>query len=252
MRAPLLACSLLLFAATNASASGTHIRWNACYGDGGATNRLFACDANTGSEQLACTFMLSSPVAGVVQTDAIVRFSFAGTTLPAWWQFRTPGSCRTASLAASTLPPAGASSCIDWADGARDGLLTYAITTLGPNTTQLELLSPVTPVTAYDLVAGQEYLELTAVINHQKTVGAGACGGCTLGGCMGFVAVKLIRTPPLDDVIIAPDVLLDQVVTWQGGEGIAIPNFLGTNWTYCPGATPVRNHTWSGVKAMYR
>ena len=260
MRAPLLTCSLLLLAAASASAHGTHVRWNACYGDGGTTSRSFACDTNSGSEQLACTFILSSPVAGVYQMDAFVRFSFAGTTLPAWWQFRTPGSCRTASLTASTLPPVGASSCIDWADGARDGLLTYATTALGPNTTQLELLSPVAPVTAYDLVAGQEYLALTAVINHQKTVGTGACGGCTLGGCMGFVAVKLIRTPPPapnvapppDDVLIAPDVLLDQVVTWQGGEGIAIPNYLGMSWTYCPGATPARNRTWGGVKAMYR
>jgi hypothetical protein len=106
---------------------------------------------------------------------------------------------------------------------------------------------------------GQEYFALTAIINHQKTVGTDACAGCDLGACIGFVGAKLMRSAtvphgylPPGEVIILPAALVDQVVTWQGGAGIAIPNYLGAGWTYCPGATPARNRTWGAVKAIYR
>jgi hypothetical protein len=259
VRTPCLAAALLAFAAAAANASTTHLRWNACYGDGGVENRFFACDTNTGSEQLVMSFTLDVAVTGVYQLDAIVRLSFAGTTLPAWWQFRTPGSCRSASLAFSPAPPAGASACIDWADGTRDGLLVYRNAGFGTNTTEIEVMSPTVATSPFDLVAGQEYFAFTAIINHQKTVGTGACAGCGDGACMGFVAAKLIRSvagpgmpTPGGDVTIGPTTPAGQVVTWQGGAGIAIPNYGGAGFTYCPGATPARNHTWGAVKEMYR
>lgn len=259
MRTPLLACSLLLLAAASANASATHIRWNACYGDGGVTNRDFACDTNAGSEQLECSFTLTVPVSGVWQIDGFVNMAFAASTLPAWWQFVTAGSCRAGSLSARNLPPATAVACVDWADGNRDGLLSYRSTSLGPNGSQIEVLSPMAPAAPFDLNAGQEYFAFTALVNHAKTVGAGACGGCNLGGCMGFVGVRLVRSGPAlsigeppGDVLITPAGTVDQVVTWQGGVGIAIPNYGGAGWTYCPGATPARNRTWGDVKAIYR
>src|SRR5512144_434139 len=102
MRALLFACSLLVLAAANASASGTHIRWDQCYGDGGVENRNFACDTNAGSEQLVCSFTLTDPIPGVWQIDGFVNLAFAGSTIPAWWQFKSTGSCRISSLIVST------------------------------------------------------------------------------------------------------------------------------------------------------
>jgi len=261
VRTPLLACSLLLLAAASALASETHIRWNACFGDGGALNRNFACDTNTGSEQLVCTFTLTEPIPEVWQMDARVNMAFAGSTLPAWWQFVTTGSCRAGSLSSRNVPPATAVACVDWTDGTRDALLSYHPILFGPNLTQIEVVSPIFPVAPYDLVAGQEYFAFTAQINHARTVGTtGACAGCSLGACMGFVGVNLIRTPPSaempvppsGDVLIGPGSIMNQTVTWQGGGGIAIPNYFGTGSTYCPGATPTRNHTWGDIKAIYR
>jgi hypothetical protein len=193
--------------------------------------------------------------------DARVNMAFAGSTLPAWWQFTGVGSCRPGSISSRNVPPATAVSCVDWADGTRDALLSYNTGSLGPNISQVVVVSPIAPSAPFDLVTGQEYFAFTAQINHAKTVGAGACAGCTLGGCMGFVGVKLIRTapsaetpvaPPSGDVLIGPGPVSGQVVTWQGGAGIAIPNYGGAGWTYCPGATPARNRTWGDVKAIYR
>ena len=264
---PLLAsaASLLVILAAGVAAadgfqSGTRIRWNACYGDGGAINRDFACNTNTGSEQLVCTFTLSAPVDSVYQMDAIVRLAFAGGAVPPWWMFRTAGACRGTSLGASTAAPATASACIDWAEG-RDALLTYQPNSFAPYLSQIEVLTPFIGYAPYDLVAGQEYFVFSAIINHQKTVGTGSCAGCTLGGCMGFVAARLFRSAtgtympvpePSGDVLVGPIPGDGQAAMWQGGAGIAIPNYGGAGYTYCPGATPARNRTWGDVKALYR
>lgn len=257
MRALLLACSLLLLAAASANAGGTHLRWNACSGDGGVVNRSFACDTNTGSELLACSFTLDVPVDSVYALNAFVNMAFAGGVLPAWWQFRTVGSCRAASLSTSLTPPAGAAACVDWADGARDILLIYH--DAGSGLARIEALTPVLSQPLFDLPAGQEFFVFSAVINHQKTVGTGACAGCDLGGCMGFVGLRLLRTATTShggvyagDYFTGPADISNQVVTWQNGAGIAIPNYLGAGWIYCPGATPARNRTWGDVKALYR
>ena len=255
------AALLVILAAGVASASGTHIRWNACFGDGGAANRDFACNTNTGSEQLVCSFTLSAPVDSVYQIAAAVNLSFAGGSVPPWWQFRTVGSCRAASLGSTTVSAPTASACIDWADGLGDGFVTYRPALYAPYISQIEVLAPITPYAPYDLVAGQEYFVFAAIINHQKTVGTGSCSGCTLGGCMGFVGARLIRSAsttympvpePSGDVLIGPTPGDGQAAMWQGGAGIAIPNYGGAGWTYCPGATKARNSTWGDVKALYR
>ena len=260
------AASLLVILAAGVAAadgfqSGTRIRWNACYGDGGAINRDFACNTNTGSEQLVCSFTLTAPVDSVYQVDAFVNLAFAGGAVPPWWLFRTAGACRGTSLGSSTVPAPTASACIDWADGSRDALLTYRPSLFSAYISQIEILTPFTAYVPFDLVAGQEYFVFSAIINHMKTVGAGSCSGCTLGGCMGFVRATLIRSAPgtympvpepSGDVFVGPIPGEGQAATWQGGAGIAIPNYGGAGWTYCPGATPARNHTWGDVKALYR
>src|SRR5262249_20837927 len=184
---------LALLLATSAARAGTmNLRWSACFGDGGTVNRAFACDTNLGSEQLLATFILSAPVDSVQQLVGIVRFAFAGTTIPTWWEFGSGGQCRSSSLATSVNLPAGSISGIDYADGARDTQYLYQ-PGFAFNTTQLVVYSPFIPQGVFDLVAGQEYLAFTVVINHQRTVGAGACGGCSVGVCMAFGNMQLMR-----------------------------------------------------------
>jgi len=251
MRIQGLATALLVFAAASAHAGILNLRWNACLGDGGVANRNFACDTNSGSDVLVASFIPTTPVLGVDQMNATVNISFPGP-VPAWWQFRTSGSCRIGSLAVSTVPPATASACIDWADGGRDGLSTYTIGgPLGAASSQISVQSPLVASTPFDLVAGQEYFAFSATINHQKTVGAGACAGCVAGACMALVRVELHRAAPQFPTDLFPSPY-EQVTSWQGGAGIAVPNYGGTGFTICPGATPTRARTWGEVKSLYR
>jgi len=248
----LLACAL---AAAPALASQVNLRWDACWGDGGAVNRSFACDTNLGSERLVVSFVPPQAVPAVTSVISRVRFTFPGATIPAWWQFKSAGTCRSTSLTAVGAPPAGAISCLDWAGGAGlDAFVTYAPPAVITGTTSADLtvLSPFLPAGAFDLAAGREYAACVVMINHQKTVGTGACSGCDLGACAGVLGVDLVRESPLPVERLLPNHVQDQVVTWQGGSGVAIPDLGGAGYIYCPGATKARPSVWGALKALYR
>src|SRR5262245_36233105 len=119
MKRVTLLCGLLLaLTATVASAAGLGLRWTECIGDGGAPNRAFACNANTGSSVLVGTFQLGA--AGLAQTsgeEIVIDIGSASATLPAWWQFKNVGTCRTGSLLMGSAPTGNAANCADWGGG---------------------------------------------------------------------------------------------------------------------------------------
>jgi hypothetical protein len=83
------------------------------------------------------------------------------------------------------------------------------------------------------------------VINHAKTVGTGACAGCTVPMCIVFGSDR-ITTP-----VAANNVLLTGgangpssfFATWQGPTG---PAPFG-----CPYPVPTLRSSWGAVKALY-
>jgi hypothetical protein len=128
----------------------------------------------------------------------------------------------------------------------------YNIGVFGNNTARITggfAIAPPLP----DLVAAQEYFAFIAVIDRAKTVGTGACDGCTTPACIVFNHIK-VATPPVEgqqfrDVSLSgPTNGTDSnYVTWQGGAGVT--SNLGQG---CPAATPTRATTWSSVKSLYR
>ena len=126
---------LVLLAVPSAHAAGVNMRWNACLGDGGSASRTFACDRNTGTNQLVGSFVLGADLQQVSGVQFVVDIATDSPTLPAWWHFKNAGSCRAASLSVSgTISPI-AVNCLDWANGAASGgLASYAVGFSGPNT----------------------------------------------------------------------------------------------------------------------
>src|ERR1041385_150609 len=250
MKRVTLLCGLLLaMTATVASAAGVGIRWTECIGDGGTLNRNFACNVNTGSNVLVGTFQLGA--AGLAQVsgeEIVVDLGSASATLPAWWQFKNAGTCRTGSLAIGAAPTANAANCADWGGGlAGAGLGAYIIGARGPNTARVVAASAVPPSGLQDLGGGQEDFAVTPAINKPKTVNGG-CTGCQTAVCIVFNSLNM-TTP-----VLANNVLLTgpsngtdaDFCTWQGGAGVIVGGTPG-----CGAATPTKNATWGAVKAMY-
>ena len=144
--------------------------------------------------------------------------------------------------------PSTAIACTDWASGAALGMLATFSAGFGfPNLARVTGSTTVSSDLAADVFAGQEYFSFQLTILNQKTVGAGACGGCNVGACITLRRIWLRTLGGLHDQYLitgaAPgDQIGDARVLWQ---------LLGPS-SSCDVASPARNRTWGEVKALYR
>jgi hypothetical protein len=225
------------------------LRWNQCYGDGGVQNKTFACGTNAGAEVLTGGFALGADLAQVSGNEVTLELASAGAVLPAWWEFKNAGTCRpTAMIISFSIDPL-ASVCQDWAQGlSSGGILAYNIGVKGPNTARMVAALAVAPENLQNLSAGQEYFSFSLRISHTKTVGTGACAGCTTPVCLLLRSIN-VTTPVVvnNQTLSGPGNGVDSdFATWQGGGGIS--SIIGSG---CPGALPVEKRTWGAVKALY-
>lgn len=258
-RLPLL---LALLALTLASAShaytygpyGCNLRWDHCYGDGGAPNKNFACDTNTGLEALVGSFVPAWDIGDLSGLEIVMTMASATNAYPAWWS-ATAGGCRTASAINASPTPVDpvTTNCPDWSSGnAVGGLAAYRIGLFfGPNTARILMAYAVPPELRPLLLGRHEYFAFRINISHVATVGTGACAGCTTPMCIMFTSVNMVTpfgSPSPTRWLTGPANQVDSdYATWQGGAGVASTLGIG-----CPAATPTRTSTWGSVKALYR
>src|SRR5690349_18645869 len=250
--------ALLVFALLPArahAAQGLNLRWNACLGDGGVQNRSFACNTNIGLASMYGSFVLASDMNQVIGTEVVLQLAADSPTLPAWWQFKNAGACRVSSLSVSTVD-ATAANCYDWSGGLMFGGLGAYCTVAAPCTTPppganvavIKVINAVQPNDATPIVGGDELYDFTINIANQKTVGTGACAGCTTPVCIVLNSINVVAQDNLEQRFIStPTVPGSNYVTWQGGGSPGVGGAIG-----CPAATATQRSTWGGVKTLYR
>ena len=252
MRLRVIGLLSVLLSVTSAHAAGINLRWAVCFADGGVANKAFACNTNTGSEVLVGSFELGSALPQADGMQAIVDVASAASPLPSWWQFRDVGTCRRSSMFVSFAPLPTSILCLDPYDqNAVGGIGNYVVGFSGPNTSRVTVIDAVTATQAADLEAGVEYFAFNMTVNNQKTVGTGACAGCSTPGCIALNNIRVafldggttVLTPPITNPANGSD---SHIATWQGGVGVpALPGGA------CAGPVPTREATWGAVKALY-
>ncbi len=265
-----LTCLLLGFPATGFAATsppGVNLRWDRCYGDGGAWNKNFACDTNVGIEQLVGSLELAQTLDRVVTAEITLDLRAESATLPAWWDMKNFGSCRPSALDFSTVPSLASSTCVEWASAPTGGgIAAYSIGTQGPAHVRLSAAVAIHRDRAATLFGAQEYFLFRLIISHVKTVGTGACGGCAVPVCMFLSRVSLFQTNSTAATINleqGANYLGSQYVTWQNGYPIDVHRVCDAPASTCERhytvfgcvlATPTRSRvsTWGQVKALYR
>lgn len=275
MRAPALLlalayCAVPVVHAAAVSPPGMNLRWDRCYVDGGAANKVFACDTNVGSERLAMSFELAGPLPNVIAITSRVTLASASPTLPAWWAFLTAGSCRQTALSYGTVAPPGSVNCIDWAAGGGvGGVASYIVTYTGlPNTRQVTAVMAVPLAGAANLFAGTEYAVGSLDISHAKTVGTGACVGCATPVCLLFSDIEIETLDangnpgPRARLTKGANYSGSAIASWQNSyilgsfppgfnsAGIFFPAVITQCVPY--DVTASRPSTWGQVKALYR
>jgi hypothetical protein len=239
----------MLFGASTALAGGVNLAWNTCMGDGGVNSRTFACGANTGSNVLTASFLLDADLNNVSGVELVLDILTTSDPVPDWWHFRDVGTCRQNSLTMNVVYADNL--CLDWAGAqATGGIGSYSGDagpggwTIDPSALtrhrRLKIASAVPPSALASLLANQEYFSANISINNQKTVGTGACAGCSDPVCIVFNSIKVATPVPANDLTLgAPNTPGSNIVTWQAA--VADCQLV-----------PTRNTTWGAVKSMYR
>jgi len=248
----LLGFALLAAAPAHAaSGPGVNLSWSRCQGDGGVQNATFACDTNTGQEVLVGSLVLPAPLAQVSGNEVSIDLISQDDPLPLWWDFKSPGTCRLNSLHFNTTADASDVICVDWAAGnSMGGIGAYTTGTppsmgnidpsLAPRHRRCVMALAVPPDQLVDLQGDTEYFSFNLVIDHAKTVGTGACGGCSGSVCLVLQMID-VTTPVLANNIFMGNATTpgSNMARWQG------------NGVDCS-LVPVKNKTWGEVKALYR
>ena len=238
------------------------MRWDACYGDGGADARTFACDTNTGTEVLLVS---AFPPAAIPQLDgaaATMTVLSTGAGTPTWWQLDTSisGECRAhipAYYSADFTPPAGSSQCQDFWFGGAAGGASFSESSVLSNQPQFRLVCSL--ASTVSVPAGVELFVARLVITHAKTVGAGSCGGCLTGVCIGLNNVQLTQPVGVGDFLMLDAVsgTSSDVVAWQMS-GAVMPHTTeltshgyDKHFSGCLSATDAARPTWGAIKRMY-
>src|SRR5689334_293207 len=136
-----LSCSGLLLLVLAASPAfpapnpfGLNVAWDQCYGDGGTSNRLFACNTNSGTERLVLSFVTDQRIDNVSGMEMYLQIASDGSTLPNWWLMKNAGTCRPTTPTFTLIPPNPSSTqCFDWGGmNGSAGIAYYNIGAAGP------------------------------------------------------------------------------------------------------------------------
>lgn len=234
----LITGALLALAASTAMAGGVNLSWNEC-GTFGTQNATFACTSNTGSNIAYVSYEPNIGVPDMVGNDVAVDLQSASASLDQWWQMFNAGSCRQTALSIDANFLAN-TNCTDfWANGQSGGIGSYVVNV---NRARILIFLAVPGSAAAPVAPGTEYYSVKILIAHTKTVGTGACAGCTSPVCLVANIVQCDGNAGGNDFEKIQNPRDRNFVTYQGG---AVTGG-------CPGATPTRSQTWGQVKALYR
>lgn len=231
----------LTITASVASAAGLNFAWNDCPSGGGVQNKTFACASNTGTNTLVGSFIPPVGVTAATGIEVVVDLLTAGPAYADWWAFRNVGTCRQTALSANADFTGGPSNCTDYFVGAASGGLTNFESGFSgtANRARIKALWAVPPANAGPLDSGTEYYAFKFNISNAKTVGTGACTGCTDNVCLVLNMIRITQPVGVGNFDVS-DEATSRTATWQSEvAGTCLP-------------VPARNRTWGSVKALYR
>ena len=232
-----LATALIAPSAT--AEGGISVAWNECQPDGGAAVRYFACNDNGGAETIVASYLTEVPIPDFQALSARIELEVSRAELPDWWQLFNPGVCREHALLASAGTSVNPeSNCSNpWSESVTGGMSEYVVpASLDPATASIVVRYAQPTTTA--LESGTEYRGFQLTLTHERTMGPGACSGCSDATCLWLTAVDLKGAD--GTVVHLTTTLVNATLNWQHQTPCM---------NYPDAALP---RTWGQVKQLYR
>ena len=244
MKAPLGVLLLLggLVSGSVAAAAGINMAWDACSADGGVQSKTFACNTNSGLKVMVGSFVLAADQPNFVGVEVTIDIQAQADSLPAWWRFYEVGACRQSALTVNFLTDSG-TNCADlWSGQATGGLAGYYTywtpgAGLAPNRSQVRFGAAVPQASAIPLTAGTEYYCFNVRMSATKTVGTGACAGCTTPVCIVLSKISAVQNDKTQEDLTSP--ITSNILSWQSG-------------ATCSGGNIPQSLTWGQIRSVMR
>jgi hypothetical protein len=253
-----LACSFLTAQGTSLAQLpqvGLNLSWDDC-GSAGLPYTQWLCNDNAGiAGRLYASFVIPPgfPFTLSEVTGAECTFDLYSpqTTVPSWWTFQKPTSCRPQGLAVdfASAPPG----CQDYFGSRPSGTVgAFAYDWPHPRYGYVDgvaLLRTVQAVQRYQErgpIGPGEWHVLTITLLANRTVGADACAGCQTPVAVWFSRLRITQYVGVGDLeLTQPSV--GNLVGWQCPAHPATP--FGVSFD-C--VTPTTPRTWGQIKSLYR
>jgi hypothetical protein len=222
-----------LTSASVAHGQAVGLSWDGC--GSGVSIKTFACDTNVGGETVVVSFVAPLNLPKVAKAEVQMAVCFENLVSLGWWEVQGFGVCRPGALTGAIAPPDGDCAPIwDPAGGTTVQIIVpRGVTGLGGF--EFDPIASLSDSSrTLDMARGQRYELMRLRIDNAQTVGAGACGGCSIGASIVANSVWLYSTD---------------------GHGYGTAGSTSISWqkpTNCIGFTPVRKSTWGAVKTLYR
>ncbi len=250
----LFAITSLVGCPVTATAVGINLGWNDCpSGAGYALTEAFACNTNVGTHTLVGSFVAPAGVDSMSANEIVIDMMTSGATFADWWSMRAPApsGCRAFSLRYSFDFTGGPATCTDYWQGAASGAINMEVPGTPyqqANRSRIKVLAalPVADPHIRGVPEGTEVYSFKAIIDNAKTVGLGACGGCSDEACIVVSSLTIyqpVAVLPSQIRMYNPATVLH--VLWQGWSN-PDPQMQ------CPAVVPAKTRTWGSIKALYR
>ena len=230
----------LMTAAGAAQAAGIDVGWSMCIEDGVSNSKMFGCQTNSYTNTIVPSFQPPAGITSLGQVVVTFEVCVPSGTLPAWWDFFNPGSCRQSSVQWSA--PVDGMCPSPWGSVP----VTGSILSFGPDPGpyQYRLVAETHPVDGSGAAVDPEgvYEALRLVIDHANTKGDGACAGCVNPLALRLAQVELEMSDGSPSITLTTRRYNDMLY-W---------NWTGLPDVECGHPVPARTSTWGSLKSLYR
>jgi hypothetical protein len=189
---------------------------------------------------MVASFVSPAPLDHLVGMAGVIDLCSMTSVLPSWWMMFNAGTCRQSAISTSFDFTAGPFSCADPWQGQALGGMDYTIGFSWQfNSARIRTVCAIPASAIHPIDDVTEYYAFRVTVRNDKTVGTGACTGCSEDVCIILNSLELSQEAGYGDYVLTQPISR-MYLEWQG----AVFN--------CPFVVPARQKTWGQVKAMYR
>jgi hypothetical protein len=179
--------------------------------------RLFACNSNAGADTLTLSFVSADSLNAFSGIEFSIVAQADADSLPAWWRLApdAPDGCRRALTATIDFSGGSPTRRDPWSSASTGGATVQLHPDSVPSRVRVVGAAARPPTQLGQISPGVEYYAMKLILDHQNTMGASACAGCSVPVCLRLDYLVLTQGNGLPSSTLKA-ASATRVAGWQG------------------------------------